>query len=712
VVDGEAVVEGDIVLGPAAALEGEALSGKGGRYASAIAGQRFRWTGNTVPYVIAADVPNPGRVTGAIEAWNENTVMRLVPRTTEGNYLEFRRRDPGACSSNVGMIGGRQFINLPDDCPLGSVIHEIGHTVGLWHTQSRQDRDLFVRVKESDIDRDSLDQYFQRIGDGVDVGAYPYDSIMHYSLGGFALPGRLAMETVPAGIPVGQRAGLTPSDIEGVARLYGGRLETTVVTTNPPGLEVEVDGRGVTTPAEFRWADGSEHTIGVADQTVGTTAHRFGRWSDFGEREHRVRAGETRVFTAHMRRFFRLPLTASPAAGGRITAEPAAENGMYAEGTVVTLRAEAGPGYQFTNWSGTGFFSTHGSTEEIRFGMTSPNLAYSASFTQSAVTTVTSEPERMRIVVDGTTYTTPRRFTWGAGTRHTVNVATTTQTANVSASQHRFTGWSDGGERQHEVVAAADGGTLTAQFDTGHRLLLSVSPFAGGRVITSGGGSGSYLEAGSLLQLSAAANSGYRFDGWTGTFASTDPEVAVPVDGEVEARARFVQPGIVTAAGTLNGASFLGGAVAPGEIVTLFGLELGPAELAGLTLTPQGRVATAAGGVRVLFDGVAAPMLYASSRQTAAIVGGGERAADEQPEPAGGGDGAGVFHVQLVGAGRRGVLEREREREHGGESGREGIDRGAVCDRAGSIAAGGGRRGADRGAVAAAGGGGEGVRSR
>jgi uncharacterized protein (TIGR03437 family) len=75
-----------------------------------------------------------------------------------------------------------------------------------------------------------------------------------------------------------------------------------------------------------------------------------------------------------------------------------------------------------------------------------------------------------------------------------------------------------------------------------------------------------------------------------------------------------------TAAGVLNAASFKGGGVAPGEIVTIFGSNIGPPALAGLQLTPQGTVSTQVGETRVLFDGVPAPIVYALAGQTSVIV--------------------------------------------------------------------------------------------
>jgi uncharacterized protein (TIGR03437 family) len=70
----------------------------------------------------------------------------------------------------------------------------------------------------------------------------------------------------------------------------------------------------------------------------------------------------------------------------------------------------------------------------------------------------------------------------------------------------------------------------------------------------------------------------------------------------------------------VNAASYAQGAISPGEIVTLFGTALGPANGAGLTLDAGGAVSTTLAGVRVLFDGVAAPLVYVSGTQISAVA--------------------------------------------------------------------------------------------
>jgi uncharacterized protein (TIGR03437 family) len=69
-----------------------------------------------------------------------------------------------------------------------------------------------------------------------------------------------------------------------------------------------------------------------------------------------------------------------------------------------------------------------------------------------------------------------------------------------------------------------------------------------------------------------------------------------------------------------DAASFISGMVGPGRIVSLMGNYLSPPGSAALTLGTDGRVTTELNGTRVLFGGVAAPLLYVSPGQINAVV--------------------------------------------------------------------------------------------
>jgi uncharacterized protein (TIGR03437 family) len=70
----------------------------------------------------------------------------------------------------------------------------------------------------------------------------------------------------------------------------------------------------------------------------------------------------------------------------------------------------------------------------------------------------------------------------------------------------------------------------------------------------------------------------------------------------------------------VSAASGTGSAVAPGGLVTIYGSGIGPSPAAGLELDPTGKISTSVAGTQVLFDGIAAPVIYASQFQTSVVV--------------------------------------------------------------------------------------------
>ena len=68
-----------------------------------------------------------------------------------------------------------------------------------------------------------------------------------------------------------------------------------------------------------------------------------------------------------------------------------------------------------------------------------------------------------------------------------------------------------------------------------------------------------------------------------------------------------------------NAANYEAGAVAPGEVIVIYGSSLGGAAMVPLQIN-GGSVATVLAGTRVLFEGVPAPLLYVSGNQVSAIA--------------------------------------------------------------------------------------------
>ncbi len=103
--------------------------------------------------------------------------------------------------------------------------------------------------------------------------------------------------------------------------------------------------------------------------------------------------------------------------------------------------------------------------------------------------------------------------------------------------------------------------------------------------------------------------------------------LAVTASGDVyfvdagNARVRRLTAAANLPPNVMHAASFLGGAVAPGQIVTIFTeADSGPVQLTAAALDASGRVSTTLAATRVYFDDLPAPLVYTSRRQISAIV--------------------------------------------------------------------------------------------
>ena len=172
----------------------------------------MRWENHTVRFHLHANLSAAQRtaVEDAIAHWEEVTPYEFV-EATDGDFVTFSPgNNDGTCSSAVGRVGGEQFIEV-DTCPWGRIAHEIGHTVGFFHEQTRLDRDTYVTINWDNIIDSCEDQYetfAQRGRDGQHIGPYDYGSIMHYSTTQCD-EGGPTMTPTQTGVSMGQRNALS-----------------------------------------------------------------------------------------------------------------------------------------------------------------------------------------------------------------------------------------------------------------------------------------------------------------------------------------------------------------------------------------------------------------------------------------------------------------------------------------------------------------------
>jgi len=277
VIGGRSIMEGDIDLGPAGSVPTEreellararrpsAPQGAAPQRGSVIDGNRdYTWQYGFVPYVISVgnfDQTQQQVILDAMAHIASTTAgTSFMARTNQSSYIRFSLNS-SMCSSAVGRQGGEQTIALTSGCAfsIGSVAHEILHALGMWHEQSRCDRDTFVIInwqniqsgKESNFDQKCPPCHFIWCSPGgVDKLSYAEASIMHYGPFDFSSNGQPTI-TSRRGLDnlMGQRSGLDQTDASTINLVYRPYPVQHVLVTYPggtPTISWNAYGHGVT----------------------------------------------------------------------------------------------------------------------------------------------------------------------------------------------------------------------------------------------------------------------------------------------------------------------------------------------------------------------------------------------------------------------------------------------------------------------------------
>ena len=219
------VVEGDILTAAAS----------GRRAIGTSRGSRL-WPYGEVPYLVDGALGEAGRraVRDAVARWNEISGITLVAidaaTRPPPDHVVFQPGD--GCASWVGRQGGPQAIWVGGDCTAGSVMHEIGHALGLEHEHTRPDRDAHVRVNWERIVPEKRHNFDTAPPDTRFLGDYDLESIMHYGGYNFSSDGGATLEPLDpvAGARMGQRESPSAGDVAAVAQLYASDLSLAVQT--------------------------------------------------------------------------------------------------------------------------------------------------------------------------------------------------------------------------------------------------------------------------------------------------------------------------------------------------------------------------------------------------------------------------------------------------------------------------------------------------
>jgi len=172
--NGMVIMQGDILLGSEKDL-------KTGRSNEALVKKPRYWKSGIIPYTIDSSINRRSRILNAINEINSNANAQFIERTNEKDYVTFRRGEKH-CYSYVGRIGKQQWISLEPACRTGQILHELMHTLGFFHEQSRWDRDEYLNVNWGNIDKKYHPQYLKLPPKFININLVPFDfeSILLY----------------------------------------------------------------------------------------------------------------------------------------------------------------------------------------------------------------------------------------------------------------------------------------------------------------------------------------------------------------------------------------------------------------------------------------------------------------------------------------------------------------------------------------------------
>jgi surface protein len=337
----------------------------------------------------------------------------------------------------------------------------------------------------------------------------------------------------------------------------GNKLITATFALNEYELTTATagDGAGNIAPAGGTYTHGTVVTL-TATADLGST---FAGWSgDIVTTTNPITLtiDGDKFITATFDLNYPLTVAASGMGSGHIVSNPSGIDcglnceASFAADTVVTLTATAEMGSTFTGWSGAILTATN-------------PITLTMASAQTITATFDLNQYELNVATVGNGTAAPNSGTYDYGT-----IVTLTATADLGST---FVGWSgDLSATTNPITLTIDGDKfITATFALNEYELTTATAGAGAGHIAPAGGTYTH---GTVVTLTATANTGSTFAGWSGDIVTTANPVALTMDSAKAITATFAlnQYAITLAAEPAAGGTVAGGGVVThGQVVTV-----------------------------------------------------------------------------------------------------------------------------------------------
>lgn len=216
--DGYTIIDGDIVM-PTEFVEAILRKKDQSSLAPEATYRTNLWTNGIIPFefqitnALPSDCPN-ATPSGSVSSANQSLMISAMAVLETVANVNFQQCAGASCpngsrvlvrdttndiirnaanncvsgarnTSNVGMVGGQQIINIVSWNSQFTIVHELLHALGFYHEHIRPDRNTFVQINCANVQGGCGTTFFNTNfsvpGDASAYGYYDFDSLMHYS---------------------------------------------------------------------------------------------------------------------------------------------------------------------------------------------------------------------------------------------------------------------------------------------------------------------------------------------------------------------------------------------------------------------------------------------------------------------------------------------------------------------------------------------------